>query len=277
VSLSSDHRHRDATDPDADDERPVEKVRRDEGPAEKVRRDEGPVEKVRRDEGPAEKAERERAERQRAAYERADRAERAERRRGIVVVALVVGAIALIALIASIIRDDEEVGRSDAQPPAAEVSRDVPEVMPVVDLLPSVRDLAFADSAAPAGAAPPPAESTAGVRVVLDADVLFPKDSPALRPSAHERLREVADAFAARGPGSLRIVGYTDDLGSAQHGLVLSQQRAAAVSAVLRPLLPAAGYTISALGRGEASPAVPNTSESNRRRNRRVEITYVRR
>jgi hypothetical protein len=59
-----------------------------------------------------------------------------------------------------------------------------------------------------------------------------------------------------------------------QHGLVLSRRRAAAVAQVLRPNLDKADYPFSVSGRGEADPAVPNTSEKNRRLNRRVEWTY---
>ena len=69
-------------------------------------------------------------------------------------------------------------------------------------------------------------------------------------------------------------MGYTDDLGSAQHGLVLSRQRAAAVAGVLRPQLDQTDYPFSVSGRGEADPAVPNDSEKNRKLNRRVELTY---
>jgi peptidoglycan-binding protein ArfA len=69
------------------------------------------------------------------------------------------------------------------------------------------------------------------------------------------------------------IVGYTDDLGSAQHGLVLSRRRAAAVARVLRPQLDKTDYTFSVSGRAEADPAVPSTSEKNRKLNRRVELT----
>ena len=71
-----------------------------------------------------------------------------------------------------------------------------------------------------------------------------------------------------RGPGRVSIVGYTDDLGSAHHGLVLSRQRAAAVARVLQPKLDKADYTFRVSGRGEADPAVPNTSEKNRKLNR---------
>ncbi len=119
------------------------------------------------------------------------------------------------------------------------------------------------------------AQSAARVDVVLDANILFGKDSDVLQPAALARLQEVAKAIAGGGrPGRLAVDGYTDDLGSAEHGLDLSRRRAAAVEAVLRPALPAS-IVITATGHGEASPAYPNTSEANRAKNRRVELHFV--
>ena len=104
--------------------------------------------------------------------------------------------------------------------------------------------------------------------------MLFDKDSARLRPVATSRLREIAATLRDRGAGPVSIVGYTDDLGTAAHGLTLSRQRAAAVARVLRRSLGRAAYPFTVSGRGEADPAVPNTSERNRRLNRRVVLTY---
>jgi outer membrane protein OmpA-like peptidoglycan-associated protein len=117
-------------------------------------------------------------------------------------------------------------------------------------------------------------ESEKQVKIRLNAEVLFPKDSARLRPGVRGRLAELAQVIDRRGPGRVSIVGYTDDLGSAHHGLVLSRQRAAAVARVLQPKLDKADYTFRVSGRGEADPAVPNTSEKNRKLNRRVELTH---
>ncbi|HET9646972.1 MAG TPA: OmpA family protein [Microlunatus sp.] len=114
------------------------------------------------------------------------------------------------------------------------------------------------------------------VRVTLDATVLFRRDSAVIRPTAARRLADVAQRLRSRGHGRVRIVGYTDDLGPAAHGRALSLGRARAVATLLESQLPASGYALTTLGRGEADPAVPNTSEGNRRLNRRVVITYVR-
>ena len=112
------------------------------------------------------------------------------------------------------------------------------------------------------------------IKVRLSSEVLFGKDSARLRPGVRGRLDELAELLQRRGRGRVVIVGYTDDLGSAQHGLVLSRRRAAAVARVLRPKLAKSDYPFSVSGRGEADPAVPNTSEKNRKLNRRVELTY---
>jgi outer membrane protein OmpA-like peptidoglycan-associated protein len=117
-------------------------------------------------------------------------------------------------------------------------------------------------------------ESEKQVKVRLNSEVLFPKDSARLRPGVRGRLSQVADVLGRRGPGRVTIVGYTDDLGTAHHGLVLSRKRAAAVARVLRPRLNKVDYPFKVYGRGEADPAVPNTSEKNRKLNRRVELTY---
>ncbi len=113
------------------------------------------------------------------------------------------------------------------------------------------------------------------VRVTLDATVLFGRDSAAIRSSSAKRLSGMADELRGRGAGRVRIVGYTDDLGSAAHGRALSRRRAQAVAAALRSELSAATYPFIVIGRGEAEPAVPNTSEANRRINRRVVVTYL--
>lgn len=88
-----------------------------------------------------------------------------------------------------------------------------------------------------------------------------------------ETIREVADEVSDYDGGELDVIGYTDDLGSAQHGRKLSKQRAKAVAKVLREELDTPKFEINVEGKGEADPAVPNDSEKNRKRNRRVELT----
>jgi len=119
--------------------------------------------------------------------------------------------------------------------------------------------------------------------VILDSRVLFAEDRARVTPSARLRLVAVARQIKAAGAtGTVTINGYTDDQGSAQHGLVLSRQRAEAVRAVLAPVLAAGNVTIRTRGYGEAHPRFPNADRSgtpipkNQAKNRRVEITFSR-
>lgn len=111
------------------------------------------------------------------------------------------------------------------------------------------------------------------VDITLRSDVLFGKDSDALKPEARARLAEVAAELGRRAPGTVTITGYTDDLGSEEHGLDLSRRRAQAVRGVLAPSL--ARHRVTVEGKGEADPAYPNDSEPNRARNRRVVISWA--
>ena len=111
-----------------------------------------------------------------------------------------------------------------------------------------------------------------GTRSRIDCTILFAKDSDRLRPGAGERLRRLAAQLQQQGPGTIRVTGYTDDLGSAAHGLDLSHRRARQVANALSATLPTTTFPMTVRGRGEADPAVPNTSETNRRKNRRVTV-----
>ena len=111
-----------------------------------------------------------------------------------------------------------------------------------------------------------------GTRSRIDCTILFAKDSAQLLPGAGERLRRLAAQLQRQGPGRVRVTGYTDDLGSAAHGLNLSRRRAQQVATALSTILPSKTFPMTVRGRGEADPAVPNTSESNRRKNRRVTV-----
>jgi outer membrane protein OmpA-like peptidoglycan-associated protein len=156
------------------------------------------------------------------------------------------------------------VAAGDPMPPSG--------TAPVRDIVAPVRDIVV-PTADLEGAARVD-ESEKQLKVRLSSEVLFPKDSARLRPGVRGRLTELAEGLDRRGPGGVTIVGYTDDLGTAHHGLVLSRRRAAAVAHVLRPRLDKADYPFRVSGRGEADPAVPNTSEKNRKLNRRGELTY---
>lgn len=107
----------------------------------------------------------------------------------------------------------------------------------------------------------------------LDSSVLFGKDSDVIKPARRAVIDRAAKELVARkAAGRVEVTGYTDNLGTAEHGLDPSRRRAAAVAKVLGPQLPK-GVTLVTAGKGEADPVASNDTEAGRRLNRRVTIT----
>lgn len=112
----------------------------------------------------------------------------------------------------------------------------------------------------------------------LDETVLFEFGSAALTPAASDTLDTVVAAISEQGLTSqtIKVIGHTDSIGSAESNLELSERRAAAVSSGLAGRLPDAALT--AFGLGETNPKAPNANldgtdnPAGRSQNRRVEI-----
>ncbi|WP_402462077.1 OmpA family protein [Isoptericola aurantiacus] len=118
-------------------------------------------------------------------------------------------------------------------------------------------------------------ESTEEVTVNLGGDVLFDSSSATLRPDAQQAIDAAARRIQGRAPGTVSVVGHTDDVGDAASNQKLSQRRADAVTEALGDRLDTADHPLEASGEGESEPLVANTSDANRQLNRRVELTLV--
>ncbi|WP_263118353.1 OmpA family protein [Cellulomonas sp. RIT-PI-Y] len=117
------------------------------------------------------------------------------------------------------------------------------------------------------------AESPEEVAVTLDANVLFASGSADLSAEAQATLATVAQDIAARATGEVVVTGHTDSDGSDTFNQTLSEQRAAAVQAVLAPASGNA-VTFSSVGRGETEPVAPNDTDEGKQANRRVTVVY---
>ncbi|MEV8378618.1 OmpA family protein [Kribbella sp. NPDC056861] len=114
------------------------------------------------------------------------------------------------------------------------------------------------------------------VSYVAPGDVLFDTDQATIRPDAAKALHAIALKIkAASSTAKLRVEGHTDDRGDATYGLRLSERRAQAVALYLIKTEHFAAGQITTKGFGEAAPAVPNSSDANRQKNRRVVITVA--
>jgi outer membrane protein OmpA-like peptidoglycan-associated protein len=84
-------------------------------------------------------------------------------------------------------------------------------------------------------------------------------------------LDKLADTLVKAKKWTLDIEGHTDDVGTDEYNLKLSQNRADEVKKYLIKK-GVSSDLITAKGYGESKPIVPNDSDENRKRNRRVEF-----
>ena len=111
-------------------------------------------------------------------------------------------------------------------------------------------------------------------RAIAAEEVLFGLDSYQLGRRSYRQLKDVAAFMEERPDARLRVAGHTCSLGTDAHNQNLSQRRAEAVADYLarqgvdRSRIRSVGY-------GETKPLVNNSSEANRRLNRRVEFELI--
>jgi outer membrane protein OmpA-like peptidoglycan-associated protein len=107
--------------------------------------------------------------------------------------------------------------------------------------------------------------------VVNMADVLFAFGKYDLKPDAQLKLAKLAGIIQAHPGLHLAIEGHTDNVGSDETNMKLSQQRADTVRDFLiqQGLAP---DTVTAVGMGKADPVADNSTADGRQKNRRVEI-----
>lgn len=119
-------------------------------------------------------------------------------------------------------------------------------------------------------------DSTEKTKFTLQAEVLFPKDSSKLDSSAESRIRDIVDEADKQKAEELNVFGFTDDLGSYQHGKELSKKRADAVQKALAEELNSTSVTFNVRGYSEDYPIADNRTEEGRKKNRRVEVSFAR-
>jgi outer membrane protein OmpA-like peptidoglycan-associated protein len=110
-----------------------------------------------------------------------------------------------------------------------------------------------------------------GIQVTFESGLLFDFDSDRVRTAAAENLRNLASSLDKYPNSELVIVGHTDSVGTDSYNQSLSERRARATASYVI----GQGVESSRLrtvGRGEAEPLAPNSTEEGRQKNRRVEV-----
>ncbi len=101
--------------------------------------------------------------------------------------------------------------------------------------------------------------------------VNFDFNKATLRPESEPVLKQVLALFTATPSFAAEVSGHTDNIGTAEYNMKLSDARATAVKAWLVGHGVAA-TRVSSRGYGDTRPLVPNDTDANRFKNRRVEL-----
>ncbi|MCX7929612.1 MAG: OmpA family protein [Chlorobi bacterium] len=113
---------------------------------------------------------------------------------------------------------------------------------------------------------------TVGTMVFLPIEFDF--DRATIRPESLPLLERIADAMKVHPSLRLEVRGHTDDRGSDEYNMRLSQRRAEAVVDALVDM-GVDRSRLRAVGFGKMRPLVENTSDENRARNRRTEFVII--
>src|SRR5690554_639975 len=103
-------------------------------------------------------------------------------------------------------------------------------------------------------------------------NVLFGLNSATMTEAAYAALDEVAKSLKQHSNLSLYVVGHTDDTGTLEYNMQLSQQRAKAVADYLMKAGGVQAERLLTKGLGPLSPVVVGRTEEARSQNRRVEL-----
>lgn len=105
-------------------------------------------------------------------------------------------------------------------------------------------------------------------------DVLFDTGAATLKPGAYSSLDRLATVLKEQPDRKVLIEGHTDNVGSDQNNLSLSERRAQAVQTSLTQR-GVDRSQITSLGKGENFPIASNDDAGGRQSNRRVELIFT--
>lgn len=112
------------------------------------------------------------------------------------------------------------------------------------------------------------------IRLIMPGHITFETDSYHLKSSFYPVLNSVGLVLAKYADTTMRVSGHTDNTGSRQYNLSLSERRARSVADYLQTR-DVAGTRMYVEGRGFDQPIADNGSAEGRARNRRVELTIL--
>jgi outer membrane protein OmpA-like peptidoglycan-associated protein len=110
-----------------------------------------------------------------------------------------------------------------------------------------------------------------GIAVTFASGLLYDFDSDAVKPTAAQNLRSLAQSLGKYPNTDILIVGHTDATGSDNYNQSLSERRAQSAQLFLTRE-GVNNSRLRAAGRGETEPIASNDTEAGQAKNRRVEV-----
>ena len=105
--------------------------------------------------------------------------------------------------------------------------------------------------------------------------IYFDTDKTAVKPESAATLSELSSLLKIDRSLKLEVSGHTDNAGSHDHNVTLSQGRAQAVVQALVSQYGIDPSRLVAKGYGDSNPVVPNSSAANMAKNRRVQLRKI--
>jgi outer membrane protein OmpA-like peptidoglycan-associated protein len=110
----------------------------------------------------------------------------------------------------------------------------------------------------------------------LSAEILFDVGKSTVKPEGVSAIVKLSSSLQNLSNAEIIVEGHTDDIGNDEDNKKLSLQRAEAISAILKTNLSTKiNFKYKEIGKGKSEPLVPNNSDENRKKNRRVEIIVI--
>jgi outer membrane protein OmpA-like peptidoglycan-associated protein len=113
-----------------------------------------------------------------------------------------------------------------------------------------------------------------GIRITFDSGILFDLGSYQLKEVAKNNIKELSRVLQKYEDTNILVEGHTDNTGSDDFNMKLSEQRANAVANYAKTL-GILGTRMAIQGYGETQPMEDNKTEVGRSKNRRVEIAIM--
>ncbi|MFC0712094.1 OmpA family protein [Azorhizophilus paspali] len=109
------------------------------------------------------------------------------------------------------------------------------------------------------------------IKLIMPGNITFATGSAEIASNFYTPLNDLANSFKQYDQNSIEVIGHTDNTGSYQTNMNLSQRRAQSVANYLIAQ-GVNGARVTTRGAGPNSPVASNATESGRSQNRRVEI-----